>query len=118
MWYHNRKVDFCGKEITTWLLPLAGLTNTLHWNDKKKMQNKGTWCYRIGVWLRQMAGQLHPQGEDLAPGDIMKRQLGVASLLELAEQRYVEQSLPERKAAVALCKCTDKSRRDMAMRNI
>ena len=29
------------------------------------------------------------------PGDIMKRQLDVASLLDLAEKRHIKQSLPE-----------------------
>ncbi len=41
MWYHIRDVEFCDKEITTRLPPLAGLTSLLRWNDKKTMQNIG-----------------------------------------------------------------------------
>lgn len=50
-------LDFCDKEISTHLLPHAGLTSMHHYHDKKSVPNKGTWCHRVGEWLSQLAGQ-------------------------------------------------------------
>ncbi len=80
-------VVFCDKENATRLLPHAGLTS-IH-------TKQGYMVLRVGEWLGQIAGQPLPRGgAELAPEDVMRKELDVTALMKLAEKRYIAQNLP------------------------
>ncbi len=81
--YQNRMVKLCDTELEHRLLPHAGLTSVMHMNDGQ------TWCCRVGGWL----SQLPPPGRSWGKKDVMKDEVGIASVMEAAEQQYVAQQL-------------------------